>query len=148
MAQTWEHIRDRFVATNPTLIAGRIGVDQSRAAEITAFLRPNPTFTGTIDQINLFSTQPPPSGSGGNSYRPFAFALPSASISYLHERQHKRELRRDSAREATAIATSQLADQERSLLFTLRNAFVKTLQQKAIMALAKRICLIMTKYSK
>jgi cobalt-zinc-cadmium efflux system outer membrane protein len=63
--------------------------------------------------------------------------LPSASISYLHERQHKRELRRGSAREATAIATSQLADQERSLLFTLRNAFVQTLQQKAIVTLAQ-----------
>ena len=109
MAQTWEHIRDRFVATNPTLIAGRIEIDQSRAAEITAFLRPNPNFTGTIDQINPFSTQPPPSGSGGSSYRPFAFALPSASISYLHERQHKRELRRDSApilRPRTAMTLS------------------------------------------
>ena len=137
MAQTWEHVRDRFVAMNPTLIAGRFGVDQSRAAEITAFLRPNPNVSGTIDQINPFSTQPPPTGSGGSSYRPFAFALPSASISYLHERQHKRELRRDSAREATAIAASQLADQERNLLFTLRNAFVQILHQKAIVALAK-----------
>jgi cobalt-zinc-cadmium efflux system outer membrane protein len=136
-AQSWEQVRDRFVATNPTLIAGRIEIDQSRAAEITAFLRPNPNFTGTIDQINPFSTQPPASGSGGNSYRPFAFALPSASISYLHERKHKRELRRDSAREATAIATSQLADQERNLLFNVRNAFVQTLHQKAVVALAK-----------
>jgi cobalt-zinc-cadmium efflux system outer membrane protein len=137
IAETWEKVRDRFVATNPTLLAGRIGIDESRAAEITAFLRPNPNLTGTIDQINPFSTQPPPSGSGGNSYRPFSFALPFGSVSYLHERQHKRELRRDGARRATAIATSQLADQERSLLFTLRNAFVQTLQQKAIVALAK-----------
>ncbi len=93
--------------------------------------------TGTFDQINAFTTQPPPSGSGGNSYSPFAFALPSGSIDYLHEREHKRELRWDSAQQSTAIATSQLADQERTLLFNLRSAFVQTLQQKAILALAQ-----------
>ena len=136
-ALTWPELRDRFEALNPTLIAGRIGIDESRAAEITAYLRPNPNVTGMLDQINAFTTQPPPSGSGGNSYSPFAFALPSGSIDYLHERQHKRELRRDSAQQSTAIATSQLADQERTLLFNLRSAFVQTLQQKAILALAQ-----------
>ena len=136
-AQTWAQVRDRFVAANPTLKAGRIGIDEFRAAEITAFLRPNPDLTGTIDQLNPFSTQPPPSGTGGDSYRPFAFALPSSSLSYLHERRHKRELRLESAREATAVGTSQLADQERTLLFTLRSAFVQVLQQKAILALAE-----------
>ena len=60
-----------------------------------------------------------------------------ARFDYLHERQHKRELRRDSAQQATAIADSQLADQERTLLFNLRGAFVQTLQQKAILALAQ-----------
>jgi outer membrane protein, heavy metal efflux system len=134
---TWPQVRDRFVAANPTLIAGRIGIDESRAQEITAYLRPNPDLTGTIDQINPFSTQPPPSGSGGDSYRPFAFALPSASVSYLHERRHKRELRLASAQQATAVATSQLEDQQRGLLFNLRGAFVQVLQQKAILALAQ-----------
>jgi cobalt-zinc-cadmium efflux system outer membrane protein len=134
-ALTWPEVRDKFIAANPTLAAGRIGVAESRAQEITAHLRPNPEVTGTIDQINPFSSQP--SGSGeGDGYRPFAFALPLGSASYLHERQHKRELRRDSAREATAIAASQLADQERTLLFNLRSAFVETLQQKAVLALA------------
>jgi len=54
-------------------------------------------------------------------------------VSYLHERQHKRELRRDAARESTAIAESTYTDQERGLLFTLRNAFVQTLQAKAVL---------------
>jgi cobalt-zinc-cadmium efflux system outer membrane protein len=118
------------------LIAGRIGIDQSKADEITAYLRPNPNVTGLLDQIDPFSKQRPVSGSGGDSYSPFRYALPSGSISYLHERQHKRELRRDSARAATGIATSELADQQRMLLFNLRNAFVQTLQQKAILELA------------
>jgi cobalt-zinc-cadmium efflux system outer membrane protein len=135
-AYTWPEIRDKFEAANPTLQAARISIDESKAQQITAYLRPNPTLTGLLDQINPFSTQPSPSG-GGSAYRPFAFTLPSSSISYLHERQHKRELRRESAQKATAIATSQLADQERTLLFNLRNAFVQTLQQKAVLAVTR-----------
>jgi cobalt-zinc-cadmium efflux system outer membrane protein len=135
-ALTWTELRDKFEATSPTLLAGRIGIDESRADEVTAYLRPNPNVTGTFDQINPFTTQPSLSGSG-DSYSPFRYALPSGSIDYLHERQHKRELRRDSARQATAIAGSQLADQERNLLFSLRSSFVQTLQQKAVLALAR-----------
>jgi cobalt-zinc-cadmium efflux system outer membrane protein len=134
---TWAEVRDRFVALNPTLVAGRLGLQQSRAAEITAFLRPNPQFTGTIDQLTPFESVPSPNGTLQDVYRPFGYALPLASISYLHEREHKRELRRESAQKATAIAASQLADQERTLLFNLRSAFIQTLQQKAVLALAK-----------
>jgi len=129
---TWEQIREKFRAGNPALQAARVNVDESRATEITAYLRPNPEITGTFDQINFFSTQPPPSGNGGNSYSPFAFALPSGSINYLHERGGKRELRRDSAKQGTAIAESNLADQERALLFNLRGAFVQALQAQAV----------------
>jgi len=126
-AYTWQQIRDKFEAANPTLQAARIGIDESRADEVTAYLRPNPTITAGLDQIDPFTSNP---------YRPFAFAFPFFSGSYLYEREHKRELRRASAQGATAIAQSQLADQERTLLFTLRTAFVQTLQAKAILALA------------
>ena len=118
-------------------MASRIGIEESKAAEVTAYLRPNPNVTGVLDQIDPFTKQPPLSGSGGDSYNPFRYALPSGSIDYLHERQNKRELRLDSARQATAISASQLADQERTLLFNLRGAFVQTLQQKAILELAQ-----------
>src|SRR5208282_3937224 len=118
-AYTWSQIRDKFEATNPTLLAAKIGIDESKADEITAYLRPNPDLTAGIDQINFFSLQPTPSG-GTDAYRPFAFAFPSASISYLYERRHKRGLRLESAQKATAIAESQLADQERNLIFNLR----------------------------
>ena len=124
---TWQQIRDKFEASNPTLGAARIGIDEFRAQEITAHLRPNPGFTTTLDQINPFTANP---------YRPLANALPFVSGSYLHERQHKRELRTESAQKTTTIAISQLADQERTLLFSLRNAFVQTLQQKSLMNLA------------
>src|SRR5580704_507686 len=135
-ALTWQQVRDKFEAANPTLLAARIGIDESKADEITAYLRPNPDLSASIDQINPFATQPTPSG-GSDGYRPFAFAFPSSSISYLHERQHKRELRRESAQKATAIAQSQLDDQQRTLLFNLRSAFVQALQQKAVLALTR-----------
>ena len=95
---TWQQIKDKFEATNPTLQAARANIAESKAGEITAYLRPNPDFTATIDQINPFASQLSPSGSGQNVYRPLANALPFASFSYLHEREHKRELRRDRPR--------------------------------------------------
>jgi outer membrane protein, heavy metal efflux system len=135
-AFTWQQIKEKFEAMNPTLKAAQLNIDESKAAEITANLRPNPAVTGTIDQINPFSTQPAPSG-GGNGYRPFAFAFPAGSVSYLHERQHKRELRLESAKKSTDIASSTYLDQERGLMFNLRNAFVQTLQAKAVLQNAK-----------
>jgi cobalt-zinc-cadmium efflux system outer membrane protein len=124
---TWQQVRDQFEAANPTLRAGRTGIDEARAQEITAHLRPNPTITGTLDQIDPFTPDP---------YRPLTYALPYVSVGYLHERDGKRELRLESAQKGTAVAASQLADQERTLLFNLRNAFVQTLQQKAVVALS------------
>lgn len=134
---SWQEVKDEFESGNPVLQAVRTGIDESRAQEITAYLRPNPEVTGTIDQINPFTTNPPTSGVGANSYSPFSFALPLGSISYLHERGGKRALRRDSARQATGIAQSDLADQERNLLFTLRGAFIQSLHAKAVLKLAQ-----------
>jgi len=70
-------------------------------------------------------------------WQPFAGTFESPSISYLHERRHKRELRLESAKKGTLVAESQYADQERSLLFTLRSAFVSALQAKSVLQLAK-----------
>ena len=131
-ALNWQQIKEKFEAANPTLRAGRIGVDESKAQEITAYLRPNPDFTAAVDQINLL-----PDPISGAPYRPLAALFPWVSTSYLHERQHKRELRRDSARKGTDIAVSSLEDQERNLLFSLRGSFVQALQAKSVLALAK-----------
>jgi len=128
-ALTWQDVHDKFEAANPTLRAGQIGIDESRAQEITANLRPNPNLTVLVDQIDPFS--------GGPSHGPLAYLLTSGSVSQLWERQHKRGLRLESAQKATAIATSSQADLERNLLFNLRGAFVQVLQEKAILNLAK-----------
>jgi cobalt-zinc-cadmium efflux system outer membrane protein len=128
-ALTWQEVRDKFEAANPTLRAGQIAIDEFRAQEITANLRPNPNLTILADQIDPFS--------GGPSHGPFAFFLAAGSVSQLWERQHKRGLRLESAQKETAIANSGQADLERTLLFNLRGAFIQTLQEKATLALAK-----------
>jgi outer membrane protein, heavy metal efflux system len=125
---TWEEAKQQFQATNPNLRAGRIGVQESHAEEITAFLRPNPDLTVLVDQFTPFT---------GTPYRPFQYAEPIVAGDYLVERQHKRRLRLESAQKGAAIAESQLADQERNLLFNLRLAFVQVLEQKAVLAVTQ-----------
>src|ERR1700678_2541214 len=136
-AFTWQQIKDKFEAGNPTLKAAQLNIDESRAAEIQAYVRPNPDVSLLFDQINPFTPQPPPTG-GANVYSPFAYTEPYGSISYLHEREHKRELRRDQAKASTAVAASTYLDQERNLLFNLQSAFVQTLQAKAFLENAKQ----------
>ena len=123
---TWQEIRTRFEVSNPTLQAGQIGIDESRAAEITAYLRPNPQGSLTLDQV-------------GNTVGANLFSASNLTtvVSYLHERRQKRDLRRDSAQGATAIATSAQADLMRNLIFNLRTAFVQVLQAKAFRVLAR-----------
>jgi len=128
-ALTWQEVRSKFEAANPTLRAGQIGVDESRAQEITANLRPNPNLTILADQIDPFN--------GGPPHGPFGYLLASGSVNYLWERQHKRGLRLESAQKGTAVVTSGQADLERTLLFNLRGAFIETLQEKAILNLAR-----------
>ena len=126
---TWEEVRSKFEAANPTLKAAQASIDESRASEITAYLRPNPNLTLGTDgtQITRFA----------GVWQPFKGTTVSPGVSYLHERGGKRELRRDSAQQSTVVAQSTYSDQERSLLFNLRNAFVQLLQAKAVLENAK-----------
>jgi len=126
---TWEQVRERFEADNPTLLAGKLNVEESKAQEITAFLRPNPTLTLSADGTQIAPHK--------GVWQPFTGTYESPSVSYLHERQRKRELRLESARKETSIASSQQADLQRTLLFSLRGAFVQTLQAKAVLDVAK-----------
>jgi cobalt-zinc-cadmium efflux system outer membrane protein len=125
---TWQQVQQKFEAANPTLRAGQLNIDESKANEITVFLRPNPDLTLSLDQFDPFTTGP---------YRPLTNLQPGIAASYLYERMHKRDLRKESAEKATTVAESTQEDLRRTLTYTLRNAFVQTLQAKAILALAK-----------
>jgi outer membrane protein, heavy metal efflux system len=133
-ALTWQQIKDKFESANPTLKASRLNIDESRAAEITAYLRPNPNLSFGLDQLPFLPLTSP---AGQTVFRPLSNLLPSSSISYLHEREQKRELRRDVAKKSTDVTTLAYSDQERSLMFTLRNAYVQVLQNKAFLENAK-----------
>jgi outer membrane protein, heavy metal efflux system len=126
---TWEQVKDRFELNNTTLQASRLNVDELRAQEITAHLRPNPDFTLSAD-----GTQISPSH---GRWTPFAGTLVSPSVSYLFERRNKRGLRFKAAKEGTAVGIAQQSDSERTLLFNLRSAFVGILQAKAVLRLAQ-----------
>ena len=126
---SWQQIKDRFDALNPTLKAAQASIAESRASEITAHLRPNPDFSISADgfQVNPYL----------GIYRPLSGVVLTPGLSYLIERGNKRNLRYQAAKESTAISTTTYLDQERGLLFNLRSAFVQTLQAKAVQANAQ-----------
>jgi len=128
-AWTWEQVRERFELNNTTLLAARLNIDELKAQEITAHLRPNPEFTLSAD-----GTQVAPSR---GVWQPFAGTFVSPGVSYLFERRNKRGLRYEAARQSTAIGLAQQSDTERTLLFNLRGAFVGVLQAKAVLRLAQ-----------
>ncbi len=126
---TWDQVRARFEASNPALKADADNVDEMKVEEITAFLRPNPQFTLLADGTQIA----PHDG----IWQPFRGTYEQPNFSYLHERDHKRELRLESAQEGTRITQSQHEDLDRNMIFALRTAFVGTLQAKFILDLAK-----------
>lgn len=97
---------------NPTLQAQSQGVESSRAAEITAGLRPNPTFQNDTTSATL------------GVYQEFEIG-------------GKRRARLESARLATSISRSDFADARRTLTLNVRQVFFGALLAKANLALAR-----------
>ncbi|MGA7339821.1 MAG: TolC family protein [Terracidiphilus sp.] len=126
---TWDQIKARFEAGNPALRADADNVDEMKAEEITAYLRPNPQFTATADGTQIAPDR--------GIWEPLAGTFVSPNFSYLHERDHKRELRLESARQGTRVSEAQHEDLKRNLELTLRTAFVNTLEAKAVLAMAR-----------
>jgi cobalt-zinc-cadmium efflux system outer membrane protein len=111
------------------LKADEINVQEMKDEEITAYLRPNPQFTFSTDGTQIARHE--------GVWRPLAGTQYQPNFSYLHERERKRELRLQSAKEGTQIAGSQHEDLERNLIFNLRSVFIQTLQAKAVLELAR-----------
>jgi cobalt-zinc-cadmium efflux system outer membrane protein len=126
---TWDQVKARFETSNPALKADADNVDEMKAEEITAYLRPNPQAGLTVDGTQIA----PHDG----AYVPLRGTFVVPTVSYLHERDHKRELRLESAQEGTHITQSQHEDLKRNMEFTLRSAFVQTLEAKTVFDLAK-----------
>ncbi|MGA8309421.1 MAG: TolC family protein [Terriglobales bacterium] len=114
---------------NHTLQAARTTIQQSQAEEITANLRPNPTLLGDAEYL---SPSHPTTDYLSNSSE---FDL---GVSYLFERGRKRQHRLQAAKDITAQTRSQVADNERSLMFNVATQFVNAQLAESTLELAEQ----------
>src|ERR1700689_4102448 len=121
---------DLALAHNHSLRATRTLILRNQAQEITANLRPNPTFGADTQFVPFFSPQDF-SGENLNETQQF-----DVGISYLFERGHKRQRRLQAARDTTAVTRAQVADAERTLAFNVGQQFVSVLLAESTLAFA------------
>jgi len=112
---------------NQALRAQRLNIDQSKASEITASLKPNPYLSNLVDTIPAFSPQ---------TIR-LQTQIYEETLSYAVERGGKREKRVAVARDNTDIAAKTVTDNERQLRFQVVQAFINVLLAKSVLQLAQ-----------
>jgi outer membrane protein, heavy metal efflux system len=103
---------------------------QNEAQEITANLRPNPTFGADSQFIPIFSPQ---YFSSDNLDQSQQFDV---GVGYLFERGHKRQRRLEAARDQTSVTRAQIADAERSLAFNVGQQFINVLLAESTLQFA------------
>jgi len=116
---------------NQSLRAQRLAIDQSRANEITAGLKPNPVFTSSNADFPVFAPSQLTLSNAANNQ---TF---TQSVTYAFERGGKRERRIQVARDTTEVAARGVDDAERQLRFQVGQAFINVLLAKANLALAQ-----------
>jgi outer membrane protein, heavy metal efflux system len=121
---------DLALAHNHALKATRTQIQQNEAQEITANLRPNPTFGADTQFVPFFSPQ---NFSGTNVDQVQQFDV---GLSYLFERGHKRQRRLKAAKDATAVTRAQVADAERTVAFNVGQQFISVLLAESSLQLA------------
>jgi outer membrane protein, heavy metal efflux system len=114
---------------NHTLLAARTTIQQSQAEEISGNLRPNPTL---ISDLEYLSPTHPNTDYLSNSAE---FDL---GVSYLFERGKKRQHRLQAAKDVTAQTRSLVADNERSLTFSVATQFVNAQLAESSLELAEQ----------
>jgi cobalt-zinc-cadmium efflux system outer membrane protein len=115
---------------NHNLLAVRTTIQQSEAEEITANLRPNPVILSDWQFLPIFQ---PSQFSADYLDNTAQFDL---GVSYLFERGKKRQHRLRAARDLTAMTRSQVADNERSLAFSVSTLFINVELAESTLALA------------
>jgi cobalt-zinc-cadmium efflux system outer membrane protein len=111
-------------AKNPNLLSGQQHVIATRASEVTAGLRQNPSLTLGGTDVTLSANNP------GN---PYSY---SANLSRLFERGQKRRWRLDLAHSTTDVTQSQYQDTERQTIFAVKQAFTQMRAAKAGLKIA------------
>ncbi|HEV8416043.1 MAG TPA: TolC family protein [Bryobacteraceae bacterium] len=112
---------------NQALRAQRLNIDQSKAGEITAALKPNPVLGNLVDTIPIFSPQ---------TIR-LSTQIYEETLNYTVERGGKREKRVAVAKGNTDVAAKTVADNERQLRFQVTQAFINVLLAKSVLLLAQ-----------
>jgi cobalt-zinc-cadmium efflux system outer membrane protein len=121
---------DLALVHNHSIKATRTMILQNQAQEITANLRPNPTFGADTQFVPFFSPQ---YFSGENLNETEQFDV---GISYLFERGRKRQRRLQAAQDQTAVTRAQVADAERTLAFNVGQQFVSVLLAESTLQFA------------
>ena len=115
---------------NHNILAARTTIQQSQAEEVTANLRPNPVILSDWQFLPIFQ----PSQFSADYLDNIAqFDL---GASYLFERGKKRQHRLQAARDVTAVTRSQVADNERSLTFSVAAGFINVELAESTLELA------------
>ena len=122
---TLAQVLDIARTKNPSLLSAEQHVDATKAAEITAGLRQNPSFTISGADITLPASNPA---------SPYSYA---ANVTRLFERGQKRRWRLDAARSTTDVTRSQYNDQVRQTVLAIKNAFTNMLIAKAALHIAQ-----------
>ena len=116
---------DLALTNSPALKAARTQIDQNRAQEITAGLRPNPVLQGDAQFLPIFN---PAAFSFDNFNQVQQYDL---GVGYLFERGGKRQRRLQAARDQTEVTHLQINDAERNLAFSVAQQFIASLLAKA-----------------
>jgi cobalt-zinc-cadmium efflux system outer membrane protein len=122
---TFDQAIDLALANSPALKAVRTQIDQNRAQEVTAALRPNPVLQGDAQFLPIFN---PSLFSFDNFNQTQQYDI---GLGYLFERGGKRQRRFQAARDQTEVTRSQVRDAERNLAFAVAQQFVTSLLAKA-----------------
>src|SRR5579859_3937429 len=117
---------------NHALQAARTTILQNQAQEITANLRPNPTLSWDSQFFPLFN---PSQFSASYLENQAQFDV---GIGYLFERGKKRQHRLQAARDQTAVVTSQVDDNQRTLIFNTSQQFIAALLAQSTLELAQQ----------
>jgi cobalt-zinc-cadmium efflux system outer membrane protein len=117
---------------NQTLRAQRLTIDESKADEITAALKPNLSLSALVDGMPIFS----PSHLTGATFRDNVTY--GSTLSYTFERGGKRDKRLTVAEDTTGVATKTVEDAERLLRFQTEQAFINVLLAKSTLDIAQQ----------
>jgi cobalt-zinc-cadmium efflux system outer membrane protein len=117
---------------NHALLAERTTILQNQAQETTANLRPNPTLSGDAQFLPFFE----PGNLNWNYIDNNAqFDI---GLGYLFERGRKRQHRLQAAKDQTAVTTSTISDNERTLVFQVASQFISVQLAESTLDLAEQ----------